>query len=211
MPQENNTRPAATNGAATLFSKLRDIQARLKAPKDQQSEEGWFYRSAEDILFNLKPILAELGLGILFKETPAIVGAWNYIVCEVILFDDAGNTLSTTTSVREQYCEPNRSASQITGSCISYAHKAVLSDLFALDNSRSADMVDPDAMRHDAVAPAGDGRPALYEGSPDWQREIQTIRANGENADRAKGRICSLYSITREEFGKLLWYAGVAQ
>ena len=213
MPQsENTSRTTAQKGASvTLFAKLREIQARLKAPKDQQSEEGWFYRSAEDILVNLKPLLAQYELGIYFKETPSIVGCWNYIVCELVLFDDAGNTLSTSTLVRENQWEANRSASQITGSCISYAHKAVLSDLFALDNSRSADMVDPDATGHVTEALADDGRILLFEGSPHWQREIDAIRANRETADQAQGRICSIYSISREEFNKLLWCAGVVR
>ena len=207
------------NTVLTLNAKLRDIQERLRSPTDQKSEEGWSYRSAEDIIANLRPLLKQHGLLIRFQEMPMMVGVWNYINCVLYLEDDNGNSICTQTSIREHPAEVNRSASQITGSCISYAHKAVLSDMFALDNSASEDMEDPDRRQHtvyNGQAPAQqaadpvhpDSRVPLMEGTPAWEAELNRIRAGKETRDQLLKRILRTYQISEPAFNRLLSLAG---
>lgn len=217
---QDSGKPAANRQAPvknSLFAKLRDIQNRLHSPKDQKSEEGWSYRSAEDILNNLKPLLHEHGLTILFQEWPVLVGAWNYIHCSLTLFDDNGESIVVHTAVREHSGEVDRSAAQITGSCISYAHKAALSDMFALDNSSGNDMEDPDRRKHylyggtqkpAPAAAAPDERPGLYEGTPEWGREVTRIQGSSETAEQIQNRILATYTISRSAFDRLLAQAG---
>ena len=216
MPENNKSRnPAGVKD--TLFAKLRDIQSRLRSPKDQRSEEGWSYRSAEDIIRNLRPLLQEHGLHIRFEEWPVMVGGWNYITCILTLSDDDGNSIATRTAIREHPAEVNRSASQITGSCITYAHKAALSDLFALDSSAGDDMEDPDRRQHTVYnqqAPAqsapqrGDSRIPLYEGAPEWNVEINRIRNSKEPESAVQGRLLATYQLSRQAFARLMAEAG---
>lgn len=207
--------------AMTLRAKLRDIQSRLKCPKDQKSEEGWSFRSAEDIIANLRPLLDEHGLLIRFQEFPIVVGSWIYINCFVFLEDDEGGSISAQTAIREHPAENGRSSSQITGSAISYAHKAVLSDLFALDNSRSAEMEDPDRRIHHVISDFGPvketpqyaaaERPVLNRNSPQWGQEVVRIQQSKEGREAIRKRICAAYQITRNDFELLLRQALVTQ
>ena len=221
--QDSSNKPAPRereNSQKKLFAKLRDIQGRLHSPKDQKSEEGWSYRSAEDILNNLKPLLQEHGLSIMFQEWPVLVGTWNYIHCSLTLYDDDGNSTIVHTAIREHAGEVDRSSAQITGSCISYAHKAALSDMFALDNSSGYDMEDPDRSKHYlygspkpvATAPVvSDERPGLYEGTPEWGREVARVQASRETVEQIQTRILTTYKVTRDVFERLLIQAGKMQ
>ena len=62
------------------MSKLQEIQQKLKAPKGQYNNFGKYrYRSCEDILEAVKPILYEVGCTLTLTDTVEVFGDRYYI------------------------------------------------------------------------------------------------------------------------------------
>tara|TARA_X000001388_G_scaffold64365_1_gene50569 strand:+ start:509 stop:733 length:225 start_codon:yes stop_codon:yes gene_type:complete len=64
----------------SLRQKLCNIQTQLKAPKGQTNAFGGYrYRSAEDILEALKPLLGEYGCSLVIQDDMVEVGGRVYV------------------------------------------------------------------------------------------------------------------------------------
>lgn len=126
----------------TVYKKLIEVQQELKAPKNQRNTFGNYnYRSAEDILEALKPILAKheatatLSYKIIVKEN-----LWTYVEATATFVDiETGESTCTTGYAREAETKKGMDLSQITGSASSYAGKYALNGLFLIDDTRDAD------------------------------------------------------------------------
>lgn len=120
---------------------LFEIQQRLKAPKGQFNKFGGFnYRSAEDILEAVKPLLNECSLVMTISDDILNLGNRFYIKSTVTLFDKDGKVVASTTGVaRESETKKGMDESQITGATSSYARKYALNGLFAIDDTKDAD------------------------------------------------------------------------
>lgn len=120
-------------------STLTKIQNELKAPKGQHNEFGNYdYRSAEDILEALKPLLAKHNAQLTLTDKPLMVGEWHYIETTARLVVD-GNEITNTASARESAIKKGMDDSQITGTASSYARKYALNGLFLIDDTKDAD------------------------------------------------------------------------
>lgn len=123
------------------MKKLTKIQSTLKAPKGNFNSFGKYkYRSCEDILEALKPLLAEQGCVVTLSDE--IVQIWEryYIKATATLLDcESGETQSTTAFAREELEKKGMDSSQITWSASSYARKYALNGLFAIDDGVDAD------------------------------------------------------------------------
>lgn len=125
-----------------LFKKLIEVQKELKAPKNQRNTFGNYnYRSAEDILEALKPVLAKheatvfLSYKIVVKEN-----LWKYVEATATFVDiETGESICTTGYAREAETKKGMDPSQITGSASSYASKYALNGLFLIDDTKDAD------------------------------------------------------------------------
>lgn len=127
---------------ADLTKKLATIQSRLKAPKNQYNSFGKYkYRSCEDILEALKPLVHEQGCTITIEDSPIMVGEWHYIQATATL-SDGYNSKSVKAYARESETKSGMDASQITGTASSYARKYALNGLFAIDDTKDADTMD---------------------------------------------------------------------
>lgn len=128
----------------SVWTKLAAIQMALKAPKSQKSKSiGYRYRSCEDILEAVKPLLAEHGTVIQLSDTLELVGQRYYIKATASLIDtDTGESTSVTAWAREAESRKGMDDSQITGSSSSYARKYALNGLLAIDDTRDADAMD---------------------------------------------------------------------
>lgn len=128
-----------------MNDKLWKIQQELKAPKGQRNSFGNYnYRSAEDILEGVKPLLKKYRCTLILRDKAVLVGGWNYIESTAILGDteendDTKNVWTTTAYARETETKKGMDASQITGSASSYARKYALNGLFAIDDTKDAD------------------------------------------------------------------------
>lgn len=127
---------------------LNTIQQSLKAPKGQMNSFGNYkYRSCEDILEAVKPLLGEATLQI--SDELVNIGDRYYIKAEASL-SDGEKIWSTTAYAREAETKKGMDESQITGSASSYARKYALNGLFLIDDTKDADTMDnssPDAKK----------------------------------------------------------------
>lgn len=123
----------------TINDALLDIQARLKAPKGQTNNFGHYkYRSAEDILEAVKPLLKENGCFLTISDDIVMVGSRIYVKATITLSKN-GETIHTTAFARESENKSGMDASQITGASSSYARKYALNGLFCIDDTKDAD------------------------------------------------------------------------
>lgn len=123
----------------TLNEKLTDIQSRLNAPKGQYNSFGRYnYRSCEDILVAVKPLLKEHGLAITLVDNVEAVGNRYYIKATATIADGE-STISTFAYAREEESKKGMDGSQVTGASSSYARKYALNGLFAIDDNKDSD------------------------------------------------------------------------
>ncbi|MFA6281882.1 MAG: ERF family protein [Candidatus Omnitrophota bacterium] len=116
---------------------LNKIQKELKAPKGQTNAFGGYkYRSCEDILEAVKPLLGNAVLSI--SDEIVLIGDRYYVKASVTLTDGT-KTMSTTAFARESLLKKGMDESQITGAASSYARKYALNGLFCIDDTKDAD------------------------------------------------------------------------
>ena len=151
MPETKNAKvqkPASKKPKATenVYQALVRIQGKLKAPKSQENKFGGFkYRSCADILEAVKPLLGKMYLVI--SDDLMMVGDRYYIKATAIL-SDGEESIRNKAFAREAAERKGMDASQITGAASSYARKYALNGLFAIDDTKDADV----AVENSAVA-----------------------------------------------------------
>ena len=122
--------------------KLVKIQAELKAPKNQVNSFGKYkYRSAEDIIEAVKPILFKHQTALLISDEIVQVADRVYVKATAMLIDETNEELPIKVYgwAREEEVKKGMDAAQITGSASSYARKYALNGLFAIDDTKDAD------------------------------------------------------------------------
>lgn len=118
---------------------LLQIQAELKAPKSQHNTYGNYdYRSAEDILQAVKPLLAKYKGKLYLTDDVVAVGNHCYIKATAV-FNDGSEETKVTAFAREDEARKGMSAPQMTGSASSYARKYALNGLFLIDDTKDPD------------------------------------------------------------------------
>lgn len=121
------------------MSKLLEIQHRLKAPKGQYNSFGKYkYRSCEDILEAVKPILYEVGCTLTLSDDIVLIGDRFYVKATALLLG-ADTNHQVTAYAREDEDKKGMDGSQITGTASSYARKYALNGLFCIDDTKDAD------------------------------------------------------------------------
>ena len=122
-----------------IYAALIAVQQGLKAPKDKSGGK-YKYRSAEDILEKVKPLLQENGLVVLLDEVIKVDSIGSYIESTATLIDIAtGDSVSTHSMAREDVGTKFMSPGQATGAALSYARKYALGGMFAIDNEEDID------------------------------------------------------------------------
>jgi len=130
-------------GTKDFYAALAAIQAELKAPKDLSNNFGGYrYRSAENILAAVKPLLAKHGLTINLTDTIMQIGDRFYLKAKAEISNGNVATFSEAYA-REPLAKKGMDESQVTGSASSYARKYALCGLFGIDDS-SADPDNPE-------------------------------------------------------------------
>lgn len=122
--------------------KLQGIQGLLKAPKGQTNKFGGYkYRSAEDILESVKPLLDQWGVILTVSDEVVEIGGRVYVKSTARITDsEHDNSVETTAFAREAEVKKGMDEAQITGSASSYARKYALNGLLCIDDTK-----DPDA------------------------------------------------------------------
>lgn len=118
---------------------LNCIQTALKAPKSQYNKFGKYsYRSCEDILEALKPLLFDLKATLTISDEIVLIGERYYVKATATLtYED--DSVSVSAYAREGEEQAGMAPSQVTGSTSSYARKYALNGLFCIDDNKDAD------------------------------------------------------------------------
>lgn len=128
-----------------IHEKLQKIQHELKAPKNQRNNFGGYnYRSVEDIMQGLKPLLDEYGCTCTLSDEVVMIGERYYIKATATLHDIEGiESYSVNGYAREDANKKGMDVAQLTGSCSSYARKYALNGLFCIDDTKDIDSMKP--------------------------------------------------------------------
>jgi len=120
-----------------FYAQLAEIQRTLNAPKGQYNSFGkYHYRSCEDILEGVKPLLNGLFLSI--SDEIVLIGD-RYYVKATATITDGETTHSASAMAREAVDKKGMDDAQITGATSSYARKYCLNGLFGIDDAKDAD------------------------------------------------------------------------
>lgn len=183
-----------------IFAALMAVQAELKAPKNQHNSFGKYdYRSAEDIIEAVKPLLKENGLFLNMSDEVVLVGDRYYIKATVKVVDVVtGESVQTSALAREASQKKGMDESQVTGTASSYARKYALNGLFAIDDNRDADTNEYAAQTRQSAAGARSTRnayPSKGSANDDLRskamhalsKEMQRVGASGEEVSALCG------------------------
>ncbi len=127
--------------ANNIRQKLQWIQSSLKAPKGQTNKFGGYnYRSAEDILNAVKPLLNLWDCSLVVNDDIVEIAGRVYIKAIASIADsDSEAVITSQAFAREAETKKGMDEAQITGSASSYARKYALNGLFAIDDTKDAD------------------------------------------------------------------------
>lgn len=161
------------------MKELIQIQCELKAPKNQYNSFGKYkYRSCEDILEALKPLLLKYGCTLTIEDEVKEVGGLVFIESTIIIQKDM-----EVRSVKAQAgIDPNRKGMDIAqsfGSSSSYARKYALSGLLLIEDSH----LDPDASNDHSTQTYVAPKPAKVVTLPDLPEDkwLETAKWIAEN------------------------------
>lgn len=160
-----------------LHKKLWAIQQTLNAPKGQYNKFGGYsYRSAEDILEAVKPLLQNVTL--MVSDEIVLIGDRYYVKATATL-SDGEDSISATAFAREEKEQKGMTAGQLTGATSSYARKYALNGLFCIDDAKDLDT--------DAYAKQTGQQPRQQKNQPKQQPQQQKAPPN---PDEVLARFC---------------------
>ena len=178
-----------------LHKKLWTIQQTLNAPKSQRNNFGGYnYRSAEDILEAVKPLLQNITLTV--SDEIVLIGERYYVKATATL-SDGEDSIAVTAYAREEDNKKGMDASQLTGATSSNARKYALNGLFCIDDAKDADT--------DAYSKQTGQQPRQQKNQPKQQQQKQKAPPN---PDEVLARFCDAAAKApdanklREIFGK---------
>lgn len=171
------------------MKELFEIQQQLNVPKEKFNSFGKYkYRSAEDILKAVKPLLEQQQCILLLTDEVKEVGSpyqqeitnkgasstYNgtrvYVEASVTIINSAGDKITTKGYAREEISKSGMDASQITGTASSYARKYALNGLFAIDDGVDADRLN--VSKQYTAAPVSNATSAVNGGDAIDANEI---------------------------------------
>ena len=124
---------------SNFYSSLIKVQATLNAPKGQFNSFGKYnYRSCEDIMGAVKPLLAEHGLVQFVSDEIVLIGD-RYYVKATVTVTNGTDSHSVSALARESLTKKGMDDAQVTGSTSSYARKYALNGMYNIDDSKDAD------------------------------------------------------------------------
>lgn len=147
---------------------LNIIQQNLNAPKNQRNTFGNYnYRSCEDILKSVKPLLGKATLVI--SDEIIMLGDRFYVKATATISDGKEN-VHNTAYARESEEKKGMDSAQITGAASSYARKYALNGLFMIDDTKDADTMDNTSEVKKTYIPGkGYSTPTVSK----WQKNVQ--------------------------------------
>lgn len=157
-------------------STLSDIQSKVKAPKGQTNNFGNYkYRSCEDIVEAVKPIINPLGYHLILSDEMVMLGNRFYIKATATL-TNGKDSYDAVGYAREEETKKGMDSSQITGAASSYARKYALNGLFAIDDTKDSDHTN-DGKEEPKKKEQSNELPWLNEGTEDYKKVVARLSA----------------------------------
>lgn len=163
----------------TIYEELSRIQKELKAPKNQRNNFGGYnYRSCEDILEAVKPLLN--GCVLTVSDEVIMLDKRFYVKATARLAISSDQYIENTAWAREPETKKGMDEAQITGATSSYARKYALNGLLAIDDTKDADATNTHdkSAKSDFAKDAAASKTAqtkalnkaIAEGNPDYEQ-----------------------------------------
>jgi len=163
---------------------LQAIQTELKAPKGQYNKFGNYkYRSCEDILEAVKPILAKHGANLILTDDIDMIGNRFYVRATAVLRVGEKVIGTSTAFAREPEDKKGMDASQITGTASSYARKYALNGLLLIDDTKDEDS---NELREEKATKAATSQKKIKTEEEMKATETQTIDSLALTAVKAR-------------------------
>lgn len=183
----------------TLNDKLVAIQGRLKAPKNQRNSFGNYnYRSCEDILEAVKPLLTEYNVTVNLSDTIREVGDMVFVEATAVI-SDGENLIHTTAQAGINPNKKGMDIAQSFGASSSYARKYALNGLFLIDDTKDADATNTHdkTTSHQVTSPVtqdDDGKPWLQKNTIQFDNAKKAIEEKGYTVTDVRKR----YKVSKE-------------
>lgn len=186
-----------------FLTRVGQLQTELKAPKGQTNKFGGYkYRSCEDILEAVKPLLKKYRLVLTVGDDMLQIGNRYYICATAVLRDmESEADIKNSAYAREAEVKKGMDDSQITGAASSYARKYALNGLFCIDDTNDAD-TDEYAQRTEEYEKPGNRPPANGESEIFCEVCGQQIHDFFDGHDLIKAAALSKRS--KEKFGRIM-------
>ena len=183
--------------------KLLKVQTELKAPKNRKNSFGnYSYRSCEDILEAVKPLLAEVKAFIKLSDMIQQIGDRYYVNATAWFVDceNEGEMISADAYAREPEDKKGMDAAQITGTASSYARKYALNALLLIDDAKDPD-TDEYKVEQDAKVAKFAQKPKKKVDASDLDKfinegQLRTLEMLLEKADVSVEKFNSIFKLT---------------
>ena len=161
-----------------IYEKLSLIQNEMKVGKNNYNKFGKYnYRSAEDILAEAKKICVKYRATLILTDEIEVIKDRYYVVANAILNDwDSNELIKVKAMAREEEQKKGMDASQVKGSCSSYARKYALNGLFNLDDTKDADTEE----QHEACQNAQKSATSQKKDSAEDELKMRCFKAQNE-------------------------------
>ena len=190
---------------ANIVEKLSAIQVELKAPKGQYNSFGKYnYRSCEDILEGVKPLLDKYRVALTLNDEIVLVGDRFYVKATATLHD-GDQVLSATAYARESEDKKGMDSAQLTGATSSYARKYALNGLFSIDDTKDADATNDHGKSNTQGASSKASKGPSKVSEAQIKRLVAIAFKKGYNAEQLSGMVYKKYqkstnNLTKEEY-----------
>ncbi len=194
----------------TIYKKLTAIQTTLNAPKNQTNTFGKYkYRSCEDILEALKPLMKEQEVSLIISDEIDFIGDRFYVCAIATLIDnETGDEVKSRAFARESDSKKGMDSAQVTGATSSYARKYALNGLFAIDDNKDPDTQKPpkdEDKKKQNIIPQNNPKNDLITEAQ--LKKLNTLLSkNGINREAIKEHynVDSLKNLTKQQGSKLI-------
>lgn len=184
-----------------VYQKLNKVQTELKAPKGQFNKFGNYkYRSCEDILEGLKPLLKEVGAIVLLSDSVEFIEGRYYVKARAQFVDtDTAEKIEVSAMAREDDSKKGMDSSQLTGSTSSYARKYALNGLFCIDDTKDSDATNDHSQ---ATTQAQKGSNDYTINQNQLKRLYAIASGKGVNSETVKRQVLSKFGKEPKDLSK---------
>jgi len=175
-----------------LTKKLVRIQGSLKAPKNQRNNFGNYnYRSCEDILEAVKPLLAKEELLLTITDSIAPEPLFVNAVAEIT---DGVDKIQVRAQAGINLNRKGMDVAQCYGASSSYARKYALNGLFLIDDTKDADATN----NHSNTSK--NASTTVLEPNKDWLQEPKDYIGKGKHTEENNPFITCKQAIKEKGF-----------